>query len=155
MFLVSSNVRLVRERLKSLPKALPKPANKDLKSVALAIVKRMKKKGKRVRYPITWDSVIQMKAFFASRGFGGGIPHRSKGAYIKGWKVTGREGRYDVVNDYPGAKYVAGNRKGIQSKVVAGRWPVLAVEAEREIKKLPTLIRRTMRDTMNKKLRSR
>lgn len=56
-----------------------------------------------VRYPIQWKTERQRRAFFATNGFGRGIPTQRTGALGRGWKyiLTGdvREGLFTVYND--------------------------------------------------------
>lgn len=60
--------------------------------------------------PIPWTSVIQGKAFHASGGFGGGIPHQRTNALPEGWIVTNDgNGRTVIANNVPGALYVYGS----------------------------------------------
>ena len=42
----------------------------------------------KVKYPIAWTSEKQRRAFFASDGFGRGIPTQRTGKVQAGWKVT-------------------------------------------------------------------
>ena len=39
---------------------------------------------------VPWQTPKQQRAFFASNGFGGGVPHRRTGAMIKGWKNSAK-----------------------------------------------------------------
>jgi len=60
--------------------------------------------------PIPWTSVVQGKAFHASGGFGGGIPHVRTNALPDGWIVTNDgNGKTTVANNVPGALYVYGS----------------------------------------------
>lgn len=66
-----------------------------------------------VKYPIEWTSDKQRKAFFASDGFGGGIPSQRSGGVSDGWTVRGRSsgGSYvvEASNAAPYAKFVVGD----------------------------------------------
>lgn len=66
-----------------------------------------------VKYPIEWTSDRQRKAFFATDGFGGGIPSQRSGGVSDGWTVAGRAsgGSYvvEVSNAAPHAKFVVGD----------------------------------------------
>lgn len=65
------------------------------------------------RYPIQWQSERQRRAFFATNGFGGGIPYRRTGRVSKAWKfriVTDEGGiAFTVENTAPYAPYVLGH----------------------------------------------
>jgi hypothetical protein len=55
-----------------------------------------------VRYPIQWASDKQRRAFFATNGFGGGIPYRRTRNLQKSWVFA--------IDDYPnGAEVSIGN----------------------------------------------
>lgn len=60
-----------------------------------------------------WQSRKQMIAFFATNGFGGGIPHRRTGRLPAGWQVNARmQGvtiHAEVKNTEKGAPYVYGS----------------------------------------------
>lgn len=66
-----------------------------------------------VKYPILWKSERQRRAFFASNGFGRGIPTQRTNALRDGWKLvteTGSEGaRLMVTNLTDYEQYVTGN----------------------------------------------
>lgn len=64
-------------------------------------------------YPIRWKSQRQRRAFFASNGFGKGIPTKRSYKLLKGWRVlyqrTGDGGFISLVNEVPYMKYVQGD----------------------------------------------
>ena len=61
-------------------------------------------------YPLEWTSDKQRKAYFATNGFGGGIPYQRTGNLARGWRVEWDDTTNQMivynVNDY--AKYVVG-----------------------------------------------
>lgn len=65
-----------------------------------------------VKYPIAWKSERQRRAFFATNGFGGGIPYRRTGALGRGWEWTlVREPDgflITIANRAPAARFVIG-----------------------------------------------
>lgn len=131
--------RLVRTGLQNLDAEIPQIGRLQIYRTAMNIRKGMQVRGPRPGYPIQWDSVKQQKAFFASKGFGGGIPHARTDFYIKSWRVE-RAGDigYRLVNDSPGAKYIGGDAYGQgQSKIHRGRWPLFRDESDKEIQELP------------------
>ncbi len=135
---------LVRNGLQNLSDEIPKVSRLAMYRASQRIQQRMKKVGAKPSYPINWASNKQRMAFFASNGFGGGIPYRRTGKYPSGWKVVqkGSTG-YTVTNDYEATQYIAGNAYGQnQSSIHAGRWPVLRDEADAEVKDLPDEIER-------------
>lgn len=65
------------------------------------------------KYPIRWKSQKQRRAFFATNGFGRGIPTKRTGALVRNWKVravfTASGGEIIAENDTPYARYVQGD----------------------------------------------
>lgn len=76
---------------------------------------RLKDYPPRVSYPIRWTSERQRRAFFATRGFGKGIPYRRTGELGNNWRVdrgsTPFGGSLQIINKTPYAKYVQGERQ--------------------------------------------
>lgn len=107
------------------------------------IRKAMKQPGSKPTYPIQWDSDRQRKAYFASNGFGGGIPTRRGREYIKGWQVIRTEAGYDVGNPLTHAKYIGGTARSgrTQSKIHRGRWPLFVDAVTKYLGKLPKAVR--------------
>lgn len=66
-----------------------------------------------VAYPIEWTSERQRKAFFASGGFGKGIPYQRTGTYRDSWFVAADIENAQVViqigNTAPYAQFVGGS----------------------------------------------
>lgn len=64
-------------------------------------------------YPIRWKSEKQRRAFFASKGFGRGIPTRRSNKLLQGWKVawipTPDGGTLSLVNKVPYMRFVQGD----------------------------------------------
>lgn len=65
-----------------------------------------------VKYPIQWTSERQRKAFFATNGFGAGIPYQRTGGLGQAWKLlsvnTGNGAMLVLENRANAAKYVYG-----------------------------------------------
>ena len=78
--------------------------------------KYLRKEPGAVHYPIEWTSDKQRKAFFATDGFGGGIPYKRSGELIHDWHVlttVGSEGiKIDIYNGSDSAQYVYGDDTG-------------------------------------------
>lgn len=66
-----------------------------------------------VKTPIDWQTPKQMHAFFATGGFGQGIPTRRTGGLAAGWEVEGQgtQAGYEIVvtNRVPSARFVVGS----------------------------------------------
>jgi len=64
-------------------------------------------------YPIEWTSDKQRRAFFASDGFGGGIPTTRTDSIINSWEVFGKSdgANYSIVtqNTNPASRFVVGS----------------------------------------------
>jgi len=61
--------------------------------------------------PYRWQSEKQRRAFFATKGFGGGIPSRRTGDLSRGWQASVDPYRKTLFNRVPWAKYVMGDRQ--------------------------------------------
>lgn len=68
-----------------------------------------------VKYPIQWESDRQRRAFFATDGFGGGIPYRRTGRLLEKWEITSSPIDSGIAvtatNAAPYAPYVIGDRQ--------------------------------------------
>lgn len=69
-----------------------------------------------VKYPIRWTSVKQRKAFFASNGFGRGIPAVRSHELANGWKyrviyTPGQLAEVEVENPAPYEQFVTGRNQ--------------------------------------------
>lgn len=64
-------------------------------------------------YPLRWKSERQRRAFFATNGFGGGIPHIRTGALEAAWFSTlefyADGGALTIANPAEAARYVQGD----------------------------------------------
>lgn len=65
-------------------------------------------------YPIRWASLRQRRAYFATRGFGRGIPSRRSGALLRNWSADffgdSEGGVVTLSNPVPWMRYVQGDR---------------------------------------------
>ena len=85
------------------------------------------------KYPIQWTSERQRKAFFATRGFGRGIPTRRTGRINEGWRTevtaTADGGLIEIYNTEPSTPFVWGfpGFEGWQQRFhIATGWPTLS-----------------------------
>lgn len=156
MFEVQTNIRDVIKDLQVLfQKRLPAASLRGLLATAKRVQKRMQEPGKAITYPVQWDSVRQRKAFFASNGFGGGIPYRRQGRYEQGWKLKPVENGYELQNRTRAARFVGGLRSGRdispgkkQSNIHQGRWNLFRTVADEELRRLhEDVIKALNRDT--------
>ena len=73
--------------------------------------------------PYQWQSEKQRKAYFATNGFGGGIPYQRTNEMQGGWYVHESNSdwsRVNVQNKMPYAQYVMGDRQ--QRGHIADKW---------------------------------
>lgn len=67
-----------------------------------------------VKRPIEWETQKQMRAFFATDGFGRGIGTPRSGALTQGWRVDidfGRDMEISTYNTRDYAQYVVGDKQ--------------------------------------------
>lgn len=146
---VNPPAKLVQQKLERLRRKIPLISKKRLYDAAVKIRSLMKQSGSKPSYPIQWDTARQRIAYFASNGFGGGIPSKRTNDYIKGWKVVPTETGYDVGNPLAHAKYIGGTFRSTnrQSKIHRGRWPLVKIVAEKVLGKLPKAVRDSITQT--------
>lgn len=101
---------------------------------------RMAEPGKPIQYPVQWDSEKQRRAFFATNGFGKGIPYKRTGAYELGWKVNRVAFGATLSNAHP-AGAIGGMASGWQSRIHRNRWNYLLKVLSDELAKIPDQIR--------------
>jgi hypothetical protein len=144
MFQVQTNIReVIRDLEIMFKKRIPAASLRGLLATAKRVQKRMQQSGKPITHPVQWDSVRQRKAFFASNGFGGGIPYRRRSIYETGWQLKPVEGGYELQNRTRAARFVGGLRSGRdigpgkkQSTIHQGRWPLFRSVADEELRRL-------------------
>lgn len=94
----------------------------------------MREPGDPIVYPVQWDSTKQRKAFFATNGFGRGIPTKRTGGGVAAWKAIKTEDGAQVENPLSHIVFINGRR---QSKIHRGRWKILYTVVESVLKRLP------------------
>ena len=72
--------------------------------------------------PYQWQSEKQRRAYFATNGFGGGIPYRRTGTLKNSWEVKETRGGYQnqIVNTSPYSQFVQGDDQ--QRGHAADKW---------------------------------
>ena len=141
-----SNVELVRRDMENLRGSYKKIGKYRISETVAEIKRRMKTPGKKIKYPVNWASLIQKLAFFASDGFGGGIPTVRRGTYERGLKAESTLNGAKVYNNTPGAKFIGGNMRGQrQSPIHKGRWLLLRNVYDVVIKRLPKSVVESLR----------
>ena len=144
--------KLVQKRFERLRRKIPLISRQRMYDAAVEIRKIMKEPGQPPTYPIKWDSVRQRKAFFATDGFGRGIPTKRTGEYTKAWKVIAVEKSpadvgYDIGNPLSHAKYIGGTVRSVkrQSRIHRGRWNLFKLAIDRVVAKLPRKVRESIK----------
>lgn len=87
-------------------------AQETYDSFAEPIRRRLGQEPGRVKYPVQWTSEKQRRAYFASDGFGNGIPYQRTGRLSQAWNVLLIEEpgtfKISIVNTAPQSKFVYG-----------------------------------------------
>jgi hypothetical protein len=149
---VTSNTQEVVKQLERFNTRAPIIARFKLRDAVNQILRILRVPGQMPSYPIRWDSDRQRRAFFATGGFGGGIPHVRKGFAIAGWKTQTLPNGYTIENKAQGWKgkamagYVWGPSAGKRmSRIHTGRWPLVRLVVMQIIRTLPAAIREALR----------
>lgn len=118
-----SAFQTIDKNLRVMPRLTQTALRRREKGLKRQVLKIVAVQGKPVRYPIEWTSDVQRRAFFATDGFGRGIPTGRTGELVKSWdaafEFTPEGGGFSVWNTAPHAPYVVGDP---QQPMFAGRW---------------------------------
>lgn len=86
---------------------------REFNRIGQRVMRALKQQPGTPHYPIRWKTQRQRRAFFATNGFGRGIPTVRTGAESQGWDYTierlSEGGTFTVFNDVPYALYVQGD----------------------------------------------
>lgn len=109
---------------------------------ASRIKSRMSEEGEPVRYPIQWDSERQRRAFFATNGFGKGIPYRRTHAMRLGIQAERVPLGATLKLPHPAGAVLGlpGSPSTWQSRIHRNRWPYLLEVLFDELAKIPAAI---------------
>lgn len=143
----------VKAGLSNLGQSIPRVTNADIESVLKSARDELSKPGKPITYPVHWDSERQRRAYFATDGFGHGIPYQRSGAYNRNFKIektgSGVMRSYRLINDASYARYVGGTGAGVgQSRIHQGRWSLIAKVVQRYASNLVKNINQSIRDAI-------
>lgn len=107
---IKSALREIERNLEGLPKAYQRALKG--KVFAAQALRALRDIPNKPRYPIRWTSERQRRAFFASKGFGRGIPTRRTGRIARDWEVVviaSTDGALIALsNPHPEAKFIHG-----------------------------------------------
>jgi hypothetical protein len=141
-----AKIKLVRRDLEQLRGSYKKIGKFRLSETAALIKQKMQTPGKKISYPVQWASLLQKIAFFASKGFGGGVPTIRKHTYERGWKTETTLDGAKLYNNMKGSKYIGGDMRGAQqSPIHVGRWILLRSAYDSVIKGLPKSVVESLR----------
>lgn len=136
-----NGLKQVTQAFKNLRRKIFPSALEQVHQTARDVREAMQQPGETITYPVQWDSTKQRRAFFATDGFGRGIPTRRSGAYQKGYKVIERDDGADVGNILSHATYIGGPR---QSRIHRNRWILFIQTAQGILNKLPQSLKRRL-----------
>ena len=135
---VSPSMEIVRQGLQDLAAEIPKVGRLQIYQAALRAKTKLRLPGAKPSYPIKWDSEKQRRAFFATDGFGAGIPTSRTDKLVNAWQIVKITDGYSLVNATPYTKYVQGNAYGVLgSGIHSGRWKKFRDIVDEEMEKLP------------------
>ena len=133
----------------------PNGTMRVLEGTVRRVQNRMNVEGKPITYPVQWDSPKQRRAFFATNGFGKGIPYERTFGSASAWQVQSFNNGVSLSAPHP-AGAVSGmppvnNGQGPwwQSRIHRGRWPFLQTELYAELAKLPAELMNALKISWN------
>lgn len=144
---VKVNTKLVRRGLENLRAQLPKIGDFRTKEAATEIARRMSRPGRKITYPVNWDSLKQ-KIYVIIRIMKrqGSLPYIRTHAMERGWKVERVQRGAKVYNNVRGSKYVYGTmRSKWQSNIHIGRWLILRDVYDKVVAELPKRVRESLK----------
>lgn len=159
MFKVKITADKFNSFLKKLPAQFERAALDASNETAETILREMRVPGRprSKGEKVNWDSLKQMMAYFASDGFGKGIPSVRTNNYIQGYTKTSLPNGFSISNQSPAGAIggtilsnspVIGNIEDLytwQSKIHKGRWKPLVPVIKKTIKGLAALIVQKLR----------
>lgn len=109
------------------------------------VLQRLTVEPKKPSYPILWQSEKQRRAFFATDGFGSGIPYQRSGKLLASYDVkvldTPEGGVLSITNSDPKARFVIGD--DAQRMHLDTGWKQIADVAEDARVEANTILRQT------------
>jgi hypothetical protein len=151
MIKLETNIKEVVAKLNRFPPMIFMATKRTLAGAANEVAQIMRRPGLPVRYPIQWDSEKQRRAYFATGGFGNGIPYERTGATEQAWENTAIANGYLVSNVGHKAVFVYGSASGIgQSRIHAGRWRLFRPVVDAVVARLPEKILQALKIEIGK-----
>ena len=132
-------LREVREAAEVMPERVDRMVRRDIRPFVSHEVDKTLRQEPPVRrwpgdYPIEWTSEKQRRAYFATDGFGAGIPYRRMHGFVHGWHVRADYspsglGEITVFHDSDIEQFVTGQRQQ-RFHAITG-WPSSLNELQR------------------------
>lgn len=115
----------------------------EINKVAEQIVDEMTEPAPAPIYPIQWDSDTQRKAFFATDGFGGGIPHVRTLQTESAWQAIPMDDGTEIQNPLSHSVFVYGTYENpdLQSDIHVDNQKAYKTVVDYILGKLPENIR--------------
>lgn len=102
-----------RQKLKKAPLLLTRAYKGEIERITNKVLRALKQQPGPVKYPIRWKTERQRRAFFATNGFGAGIPYKRTNRLANGWQMSfdarDTTGTVEIFNDVPYARFVQGD----------------------------------------------
>ena len=122
----------------------------DMRDVLFETASRIKERlpeGSPVVYPIQWDTERQRRAFFATNGFGQGIPYKRTHAMVNNTKLERVALGTNLRIPHPGGAVfgLTGSPSTWQSRIHRNRWAYLLGIVFDELAKIPERISNKIR----------
>lgn len=103
----------IEAALKTSPGRMKTAYKRAVSRLRSRILQRLKIEPNKPTYPLRWKSEKQRRAFFATNGFGNGIPYQRTGKLLASYDVsvldTNDGGVLSIVNSDPKARFVIGD----------------------------------------------
>jgi len=150
MISITATVNKAWQILNRFAAKFPNGTMRVLEATTKRVQKRMNVEGDEITYPVQWDSAKQRRAFFATNGFGKGIPYQRTFGSASAWQVQTFAGGVSLSAPHPaGAVSGMPNRNFWQSRIHHGRWPWLKTELYAELARLPADIMEALKVSWN------
>lgn len=122
-------LEVIAETAQKSPVLMQTALRRNIRRLASRILKPLQKEPPRFNGKRRWKSEKQRRAYFATDGFGMGIPYRRTHQLARGWRVEfdGKDaynGVINIVNDSDVARFVQGD--DAQPMHLDSGWPQLA-----------------------------
>lgn len=148
----------VKRLIAKVVNAFRKDGMEEISATVDTIQNEMQKPGDPVTHPIEWDSEKQRRAFFATDGFGKGIPYVRRGAYAQGYQKAELPEGYSLTNKERGAAAVGGWLKGNsiltatarQSRIHFKRWKNILIPIRETLSSLTKRVVDRLRVTLGR-----